>query len=55
MIATLMTEGHQPYSEIMRMPPHRARELAAGIIAIIIARNRLVKKTDDPPQAPHPE
>lgn len=42
---TLMIEGHQQLDTIERMPVGRMLELAAGVEAIVVAKNKLVAST----------
>lgn len=42
---TLMVEAHQQIEQLERMPVSRLLELAAGVNAIVIAKNQLVAST----------
>lgn len=48
-IVLLMAEGHQPLSEIDRLPVSRVLELATALQAYIVKRNALALATSIPP------
>jgi hypothetical protein len=47
-VVHLMMEGHQQYSELMRMPTQRLVELAVGVSAVIREKNRMMKPQRKP-------